>query len=92
VSPLPRPTPTAEPLVEPLTTRELEVLALLDGLYSTDEIATAMFVSVNTVRTHVRSILRKLGVNRRNAAVRRARDLGLLPPRVRDEDPFIHDG
>lgn len=92
VSPLPRPAAPPEALVEPLTARELEVLALLDALYSTDEIATGMFVSVNTVRTHVRSILRKLEVNRRNAAVRRARELGLLPPRVRDEAPFIHDG
>jgi LuxR family maltose regulon positive regulatory protein len=38
-----------------------------------------MFISVNTVRTHVRNVLRKLDVNRRNAAVRRARELGLLP-------------
>ncbi|HEX5771760.1 MAG TPA: LuxR C-terminal-related transcriptional regulator [Nocardioidaceae bacterium] len=40
--------------------------------------AAEMFVSVNTVRTHVRSVLRKLGVNRRNAAVRKARELGLV--------------
>lgn len=92
VSPLPRPATAPEPLVEPLTARELEVLGLLDALYSTDEIAASMFVSVNTVRTHVRSILRKLEVNRRNAAVRRARDLGLLAPRTREEAPFIHDG
>jgi LuxR family maltose regulon positive regulatory protein len=39
-----------------------------------------MLVSVNTVRSHVRSILRKLGVSRRNEAVRRAWDLRLLPP------------
>jgi LuxR family maltose regulon positive regulatory protein len=38
-----------------------------------------MFVSKNTVRTHIRSILRKLGVTRRNVAVRRARELDLLP-------------
>ena len=37
-----------------------------------------MFISVNTVRTHVRSILRKLAVSRRNEAVRRARALSLL--------------
>jgi LuxR family maltose regulon positive regulatory protein len=37
-----------------------------------------MFVSVNTVKTHIRSILRKLSVNRRNDAIRRARELGLL--------------
>jgi LuxR family maltose regulon positive regulatory protein len=37
-----------------------------------------MFVSVNTVRTHVRNILRKLGASRRNEAVRRARELGII--------------
>jgi LuxR family maltose regulon positive regulatory protein len=37
-----------------------------------------LFISVNTVRTHIRSILRKLGVSRRNQAVRRAREAGLL--------------
>jgi LuxR family maltose regulon positive regulatory protein len=63
---------------EPLTPKELEVLGHLAELLTTDEIAEAMFVSVNTVRTHVRSILRKLGVSRRNAAVRRARELHLL--------------
>ncbi len=64
-------------VVEPLTARELEVLKHLEELLTTEEIAEKMFVSVNTVRTHVRSILRKLGVSRRNAAVRKARRLGL---------------
>jgi LuxR family maltose regulon positive regulatory protein len=72
------PAPTAR-IVEPLTPKELEVLGHLEALLTTDEIADKMFVSVNTVRTHVRSILRKLGVTRRNAAVRTARDLGILP-------------
>ena len=54
------------------------MLGLLSELLSTDEIAGTMFVSVNTVRTHVRSILRKLAVSRRNEAVRRARALGLI--------------
>lgn len=67
------------PVVESLTPKELEVLGHLAELLTTEEIASTMFVSVNTVRTHVRSILRKLGVSRRNAAVRRARDLHLLP-------------
>jgi LuxR family transcriptional regulator, maltose regulon positive regulatory protein len=66
------------PVLEELTPRELEVLGHLAELLSTEEIANAMFVSVNTVRTHVRSILRKLGVPRRNAAVRRARELDLI--------------
>jgi LuxR family maltose regulon positive regulatory protein len=69
------------PIVNPLTNKEREVLAYLADLLTTDEIAKTMFVSVNTVRSHVRSILRKLGVARRNEAVRRAWDLHLLPPR-----------
>jgi LuxR family maltose regulon positive regulatory protein len=72
-----RQTPAPE-VVESLTAKELEVLGHLEELLTTEEIAGKMFVSVNTVRTHVRSILRKLGVNRRNAAVRKARDLGML--------------
>ncbi len=66
-------------VVERLTEKELEVLGHLAELLTTEEIAETMFVSVNTVRTHVRNILRKLGVPRRNAAVRRARELNLLP-------------
>ncbi|RYV52713.1 helix-turn-helix transcriptional regulator [Pengzhenrongella frigida] len=66
-------------LIEPLTRKEQEVLGHLADLLGTDEIASAMFVSVNTVRTHVRSILRKLGAARRNEAIRRAWELGLLP-------------
>ena len=66
------------PVVERLTARELEVLQYLDAFLDTREIAATMVVSVNTVRTHVRNILRKLGVNRRSDAVRRARALDLL--------------
>ena len=65
-------------LVVDLTSRELEVLELLAKLFTTAEIAAALYISVNTVRTHVRSILRKLAVVRRNDAVRRAWGLGLL--------------
>jgi LuxR family maltose regulon positive regulatory protein len=65
----------------PLTSKEQEVLEYLAELLTTDEIAKTMFVSVNTVRSHVRSILRKLGASRRNEAVRRAWELGLLPSR-----------
>jgi LuxR family transcriptional regulator, maltose regulon positive regulatory protein len=61
-----------------LSPRELEVLQHLAQMLSTAEVAAAMFVSVNTVRTHIRSILRKLGVARRTEAVRRARELRLL--------------
>jgi LuxR family maltose regulon positive regulatory protein len=65
-------------LTQQLSDRELEVLHHLAEMLSTPEIAAAMFISVNTVRTHIRSILRKLAVNRRNQAVRRGRDLGLI--------------
>jgi len=66
-------------LVETLTEREREVLGHLSELLTTEEIAGVMFVSVNTVRTHVRNILRKLAASRRNEAVRRARELKILP-------------
>jgi len=75
--------PAVPLIVMPLTTKENEVLGYLAELLTTDEIAATMFVSVNTVRSHLRSILRKLGASRRNEAVRRAWDLGLLIP----EDP-----
>jgi LuxR family maltose regulon positive regulatory protein len=65
-------------VVEPLTPREVEVLVAVSEWLTTEEIAAKLFVSVNTVRTHVRSILSKLGVTRRNAAIREAHRLGLL--------------
>ena len=65
-------------VVEPLTAREQEVLGYLSALLSTEEIAELMFVSVNTVKSHVRGILRKLGAPRRNEAIRRARELQLV--------------
>ena len=65
--------------MEPLTEKEQRVLELLAQLLTTDETAAAMFISVNTVRTHVRNILRKMGVTGRNRAIRRARELGILP-------------
>ena len=65
-------------IIEPLTDREMEVLEKLSAHYSTEEIAEAMFISVNTVRTHVRNILRKLSAPRRQQAVRVARQLRLI--------------
>jgi LuxR family transcriptional regulator, maltose regulon positive regulatory protein len=64
--------------VEPLSARELEVLALLDTELDGPEIARRLFVTVNTLRTHTKSIYTKLGVNNRRAAVRRGHELGLL--------------
>jgi LuxR family transcriptional regulator, maltose regulon positive regulatory protein len=63
---------------EPLTEREREILDRLAEPMSTQEIAASMFISVNTVRTHIRHILDKLSVGRRNEAVRLARELGLV--------------
>lgn len=60
-----------------LTSRECEVLELLAQLYSTEEIARTLFVSANTVKTHVKGIFGKLCVNRRADAVRKGRMLGL---------------
>ncbi|MEV4346383.1 LuxR C-terminal-related transcriptional regulator [Actinoplanes sp. NPDC049596] len=72
--------PAAAPpvLIEPLSRRELDVLRGMAEMLPTEEIAARMYVSVNTVKTHVRSILRKLSAARRNEAVRRARQLNLL--------------
>jgi LuxR family maltose regulon positive regulatory protein len=64
-------------LVEPLSSRELEVLQLLPSHLSTVEMAQRLFVSAHTVRTHVRAVYRKLAVNSRSEAVRRAAVLGL---------------
>ncbi|MGW2423439.1 LuxR C-terminal-related transcriptional regulator [Streptomyces sp. NPDC001709] len=66
------------PVVEELSGRERDVLCRLARMMSTEEIAADLYVSVNTVKTHLKSAYRKLAVNRRHDAVRRARDLGLL--------------
>jgi LuxR family maltose regulon positive regulatory protein len=61
-----------------LTVRELELLSELPSLRTADEIAASMYLSVNTVKTHIRGIYRKLEVNNRRDAVTSARRLGLL--------------
>ena len=66
------------PLADPLSERELEVLRLLDTDLTGPELARQLFVSLNTLRTHTKRIFTKLDVNNRSAAVRRARQLGLL--------------
>ncbi|WP_369195064.1 LuxR C-terminal-related transcriptional regulator [Streptomyces djakartensis] len=65
-------------VVEELSARERDVLFALAEMMSTEEIAAELHVSVNTVKTHLKSIYRKLAVSRRADAVRRARDLRLL--------------
>ncbi|HEX2300266.1 MAG TPA: LuxR C-terminal-related transcriptional regulator [Pseudonocardiaceae bacterium] len=61
-----------------LSDRELEVLRHLAQMRTSEEIATEMYVSINTVKTHLKSIYRKLAVTRRGDAVRRAHQLELL--------------
>ncbi|BBY41531.1 hypothetical protein MMAN_56650 [Mycobacterium mantenii] len=63
---------------EELTPKELEVLRLLPTRLSRTEIGARLYVSLNTVKTHQRAVYRKLRVEHRSAAVRRARELGLL--------------
>ena len=65
-------------LVEPLTEREREVLQRVAQLLSTAEIANELYISVNTVKTHLKSVHRKLAVTHRREAVRRARQLKLI--------------
>ncbi len=72
-------TDVAMPLVvERLSQREREVIQHLAGMLSTAEIAAEMYISVNTVKTHLRSIYRKLSAAHRGEAVRRARQLELI--------------
>ncbi|MGP0027670.1 MAG: LuxR C-terminal-related transcriptional regulator, partial [Streptosporangiaceae bacterium] len=81
---LPSPPPARAPdqatvlVVEPLTEREREVLVHLSGMLTTAEVASEMYISVNTVKTHVKNIYRKLATDHRSGAVRRARQLKLI--------------
>ena len=63
----------------PLTERELAVLRLLSTRLSNREIGRELYVSINTVRSHVHALYRKLEAASREEAVARARELGLLP-------------
>ncbi len=74
----PRGLTAAQPLVDPLSERELDVLRMLESDLDGPGIARELSVSVNTVRTHTRHIYAKLGVTNRREAVREAARLGLL--------------
>ena len=69
-----------EPLLEPLSGSEIRVLRYLPTSLSGPEIANELYVSHNTVRTHLRHLYAKLGTHRRADTVARARALGLLAP------------
>ncbi len=70
-------------LAEPLTEREQRILRYLPTMLTNAEIGAEVFVSLNTVKTHLRSIYRKLEANGRADAVERARRLGLLPAGIK---------
>ncbi|HEY7917302.1 MAG TPA: LuxR C-terminal-related transcriptional regulator [Acidimicrobiales bacterium] len=70
--------PPGSALVDPLTDRELEILSYLPGRFTNIELAGHCYVSVNTIKTHMAHIYRKLGVANRNGAITRARQIGLL--------------
>jgi LuxR family maltose regulon positive regulatory protein len=67
-----------ERLVEPLSERELEVLALLAAGKTNQQIAKELFVSLGTVKSHINNIYRKLGVRSRTQALAKVRELNLL--------------
>ena len=63
-----------------LSNRELDVLELLAAGHSNQEIADSLFVSLNTVKTHISNIYGKLNVKRRTQAIQKALDLALIHP------------
>jgi LuxR family maltose regulon positive regulatory protein len=65
-------------LAEPVSERELEVLALIAAGETNGEIAGKLFVSISTVKTHVNNLYRKLGARSRTQAIARAREMGVL--------------
>jgi LuxR family maltose regulon positive regulatory protein len=70
--------PASQPMIEPLSQRELEILRLFKTELSGPEIARELVIALSTVRTHTKSIFSKLNVNDRRAAVKRAVELGLI--------------
>jgi LuxR family maltose regulon positive regulatory protein len=74
------PSAAAQPPLEPLSETEIRVLRYLPTNLSTPEIANQLYVSPNTVKTHIRHLYAKLGTHGRGEAVARARTLGLLAP------------
>ena len=68
-------------LSEPLTPREIEILALLRSPLRIKEIASLLYISYSTAKRHTIHIYAKLGVNQRSEAVSRAEELNILLPR-----------
>jgi LuxR family maltose regulon positive regulatory protein len=72
----------AAPLMDELSEAELRIVRYLPSNLTAVEIAGELYVSANTVRTHVRHIYQKLGAHNRSEAVARARELGLIAPQA----------
>ena len=72
------PHPATQPLVDPLSDRELEVLDLIAAGLSNQEIADKLIIAEGTVKKHIHNIFGKLGVRRRSQAILRATELNLL--------------
>ena len=79
--------PGALPQSEELSPSELRVLRHLPTNLTRPEIARALYVSINTVNTHMRNVYSKLGAHDRSSAVQRARELGLLSTRLSGTSP-----
>jgi LuxR family maltose regulon positive regulatory protein len=73
-----RPQLAGNGLIDPLTDRELEILSYLPSRATNSEMAERCYVSVNTIKTHMAHIYRKLDVVNRSGAIRRAQEIGLL--------------
>ena len=74
----PAPAPSSQPLIEPLSERELEILALVAQGLTNREISQRLYITLSTVKGHNGNIFGKLQVKRRTEAVARARELGLI--------------
>ncbi|MBN1139293.1 MAG: hypothetical protein JXM73_22140, partial [Anaerolineae bacterium] len=70
--------PRSQPLVEPLSDRELEILALIARGHTNQQIADQLFLALDTIKWHNENIFGKLEVRNRTLAVRKAQELGLL--------------
>jgi len=70
--------PSSQPLIEPLSSREIEVLNLIAEGLTNPEIASRLYLSLNTIKVHSRNIYGKLGATNRTQAAAKARELGIL--------------